>query len=884
MSRKGLIIDRVFCKEGDPYDIEWSKRTVEMKEGDKVVFRQDGVEVPKFWSNNAATILATKYFRGNLGAPNREYSAKQIFNRVVDELVKFAISKNLMDKVSGRIYGNEMKWLLVNQRYSFNSPVYFNVGADKEPQGSACFILLIQDDLQSISRAQQEMIVIFSNGSGAGYNLSALREAGALLSKGGFASGPNSFLRGYNSWGGIIRSGGVQRRAAMLARLDDWHPDIMEFINLKSKEEKKARALVKKGFTVEEAYATVACQNVNLSTGVSDALMRAAMDDRDWPLKAVVGGKHVRAVKAAEVLDAIATNAHFCGDPGVQFDDTINRWNPLIKMGRILSSNPCSEFLGLPNSACNLASINLAAFYDREGGFKEEEFEAAVRLSVISQDILVEMCGYPTEEITKNSRAYRPLGLGFSNLGGLFLKMGIPYDSDLARAWASAITARMTAKAFITSSELARIEGTFTGFEENKRGMMAVLKQHKTKFAGVMEQSGTLLPGLDKVEDLWEQAYADAAKYGVRNSAVTLVPPAGTISYLMDCTTQGIEPMLFLMGKKVLVGGGELIFLNPVVENTLQYLGYTPQERAILVEYIKENGKLDGSPIRPQHLAIFDPVYPASVGDRHISIQGQMLMMAAVQPFISGAISKTFGLPRNASVQEVKDIIIQSWKLGLKAVTMYRDGSKINQLMTSAVSGKILLDDDEVRRDRLPDDTNAKKHRVVIRDLTGETKMYILPSFYSDGRLGEAFISGLGKEGSSLKGLVEALMTAVSIALQYGVPLEVFAEKFIGTIFSPRGLTSNPKIPSCTSLIDYIFRYLMNEFGNEDSPEASLTPSEKAKTALIEHRIGKAADHSGEILTGEMCKCGSLMVRNGAGCKSCLNPSCSNFASSSCGG
>lgn len=889
MSRKGLTIEPFFCKNGDPYSgIEWIKRPVEMKDEGKTIKLE--VEAPKDWSDNAVSTMATKYFRGVLGTPGRETSAKQLFNRVMDEVVKQGIARQVFDKVNGRNFGNEMKWLLARQRYSFNSPVYFNVGAEKEPQGAACFILVIQDDLRSISEAQRVMIVVFSNGSGSGFNLSALREAGAPLSRGGVASGPNTFLLGYNAWGGIIKSGGVQRRAAMLARLDDSHPDVyngkedgMDFISLKAREEKKARALVKKGFTVEEAYRTVACQNANLSIGLGDAFMRAALEGKDWPLKSVIGGKIVKVVKASEMLDAIAKNAHFCGDPGVQFDDTMNRWNPLIKIARILCTNPCVEFCCIVNTACNLASLNLTSFYTKAMGFNEEEFEAAVRLSVISQDILVDMCGYPTEEITKNSRAYRPLGLGFSNLGGLFMKMGIPYDSDIARTWASCVTSRMTARAYLTSSELAKVLGPFAGFEENKKGVLAVLKQHRTKFAGVMDQFGTLVPGLDKVEDLWEKAYAAAAKNGVRNCQVTLVAPAGTISHLMDCATTGIEPLLFLIAKKKLVGGGEMTLLNPAIGEILIDLGYTPQERDALVAYIKEKGNLDGSIIKPQHLSLFDPVYPLKTEDRHISIQGQMLMLAAVQPFISGAISKTFGLPKTATVQEVRDIIVQAWKLGLKAVSIYRDGSKMSQPVVNAIAENDLMEDDEPARERLPDNTDAKKHRVVV----GGTKMYLFPSFYPDGRLGEVFVGGLGKEGSTLSGLMNAVLTAVSIGFQYGIPLETFAEKFVGTIFSPRGITSNPKIKSCTSLLDYIFRYLDMNFGEGIfvKPDKPGAEGEKEETPAenIRRKVRKIRDYSGEIKTGETCdRCGSLAVRLGS-CKICMNDSCPESSSGICG-
>ncbi len=885
MSRKGLVIEDVFCKGADPYTtVEWTKRTIEMKEGDKVIFRQEGVEVPSFWSDNAAMTAATKYFRGGLGTPSREHSVKQVFNRVVDEIVKHGVSLGVFDKENGRIYGNNLKWLLIHQYYSFNSPVYFNVGAEKEPQGAACFILELRDDLESISGVQHTLVLIFSRGSGGGYNLSFLREYGAPLSKGGHASGPLSFLLGYDAWGGIIMSGGVQRRAAMLARLDDWHPDVfrmdgkLDFISMKAREERKARALVKKGYTVEEAYATVSCQNVNLSVGLGDAFMRAALDGKDWTLKSVLTGKTVRTIKASEMLQAIAENACFCGDPGVQFDDTINRWNPLIKLARILSTNPCAEFCAPPNNACNLASLNLVSFYDSANGFKDEDFQRAVEFSIIAQDLLVNISGYPTEEITENARNYRPLGLGYTNLGGLFMKMGIVYDSDIARAWASLITSYMTATAFIMSSNLAKITDTFQGYDDNRKAMMAVLKMHKMKFAGVMDQYGSLLPRMDKAEDLWEKAYSLAAKQGVRNCMVTLIAPAGTISHMMDCTTTGIEPLLFIIAKKTLAGGGEMTLLNESLGETFTHLGYDARERDILMEYIRKTGNLDGSPIKPQHIAIFDPVYPLRPTDRHISIQGQMQMMAAVQPFISGAISKTFGLPNTATASDVKEIIVSAWKLGLKAVSIFRDGSKMSQPLVNALSKNGLFEEDDDDRERLPDDTDAKKHRVNI----GGSKMYIIPSFYPDGRLGEVFLNGLGKNGSTLRELMDAIMTCVSIGFQHGIPLETYAEKFVGTTFSPKGLTSNPKIRMCTSILDYIFRYLDMTYGEglfvDDKPGDTEAQDEKPV-----QKFKRIRNTTREILTGETCpKCGSLAHRIGS-CLICLDRSCSQSKAGACG-
>jgi ribonucleoside-diphosphate reductase alpha chain len=561
-----------------------------------------------------------------------------------------------------------------------------------------------------------------------------------------------------------------------------------------------------------------------------------------------------------------------CGELEDVYDFNVPKHHAFFTENVLVSN--CAEFCAPPNHACNLSSLNLTAFYSRAEGFLSDKFKAAARFSIIAQDILVDISGYPNQEITDNARRYRPLGLGFTNLGGLFMNMGIAYDSDMARGWASIIAGMMTATAFLTSSELAKALGSFANYDDHRKAMLSILKTHKMKFASVVDQYGIQLPMVDEVESLWEKVFTTVSKTGVRNCMVTLVAPAGTISHMMDCSTQGIEPILYVIAKKTLASGGEMILFNPVIEEVLKNLGYSVQDREGLIKYVREHGSFEGSPIKEQHLSIFDPAYPLKVGDRHVSISGQMLMMAAVQPFISGAISKTFGLPETATASEVREIILTAWKLGLKAVSVYRDKSKMSQPVVNLLAGKGMLDDEKMR-ERLPDDTNARKHRVKI----GSAKMYIIPSFYPDGRLGEIFINGLGMEGSTLSGMMDALLTAVSIGLQYGVPLEVYAEKFIGTSFPPKGFTSDKKIPSCTSLPDYVFRYLDMAFGN--GTFCAQSDENIPKVDKEEHHRPK--NPSREISTGEVCgKCGWLATRLGA-CLTCTNPTCSASKNGSCG-
>jgi len=884
MGRKGISVSRLFCQGGDPYSgFKWSRRSVGVPDKDgKTVSSQEGVEAPDFWSDNARFILADKYFRAAHGSAPRETSLRQVIDRVVGEVVKYGAANGYFDRANGEFFGNELKVMIASQRFSFNSPVYFNVGCVEKPQCSACFILTVLDDLGSISGIVPVIVRLFSQGSGCGYNLSMLRESGAPLSRGGVASGPPSFLKGFNAFAGIIKSGGIQRRAAMLARLDDGHPDVLAFIEMKSAEERKARALVRKGYSVEEAYQTVAFQNVNLSVGVSDALMRAAMEGRDWALKSVHSGKTVRTVKAMDILDLVAHGAHFCGDPGVQFDDAMNRANPLAKVGRIVSTNPCAEFACIPETACNLGSLNLAAFY-QGGKFQDEEFRQAARVAVVAQDIIVGMSGYPTPEIEKNSNGFRPLGLGFTNLGGLFVAMGIPYDGDQARSIASAISAAMTAEAYQTSVDLAKALGPFDGFENNRKAMLAVLKTHKNRVNSFADAHGG---AFEQIAEDWERVCQEAAKHGVRNCQVTLVPPAGTISNILDCTTAGIEPILFNVTKRRLDQGGELIVPSFEVDRGLETLGYTKDERAVITEYIKANGTLTGVPvIKPQHLPVFDPVYPLKVGDRRLSAMAQIAMMGAVQPFISGSISKTIGLPETATVEEVKEVIVQAWKIGLKAVSFYRSNSKMSQPLVNAVmEAEKAEEDGGPPRRRMPEEAKAHIHRVTIAPFTpSETKIYITPGEWENGEMGEAFVT-LAKEGSAMRGLVDALMTSVSIGRQYGVPLEIYCKKFIGTKFEPSGRTSSAAIRFTTSIVDYIFKYLGSRYlgmlfrNDEPAEETGKDPKADAPAAKAVARPVRPTQYN----TFDFCECGGTLYMSG-NCKRCTTKGCKRNTQGACG-
>lgn len=837
-----LKITPVFCKNGDPYaTVEWTTMDVEKTtRGDKeVLFSQNEVEVPAHWTEKAAFTTASKYFRGAKDDPNREKSVKTLFNRVTETITKKGVEYGYFNEKNGAIFERELKWLLIHQYFAFNSPVFFNVGAEKRPQGSACFILGIEDNLRSILNLQVAEAVLFSQGSGSGANLSRLRGCGEPLSKGGIASGPLSFVKGYNAWAGIIRSGGVQRRAAKFVRLDDTHPDVYnglnngtDFITFKSHEEKKAWALLDAGYgSLEsgelrsEAYETVSGQNCNFSVGISDAFMRGVMQDQLWVTTSVLTGKTAHKFKAEDMLQAIAEGAWLCGDPGIQFDDRVNEWHTCPRGGRIRSSNPCGEFIFIDDSACNLGSVNLVAFMTMpEGIFHEEEFKAAIRLATIAQDILVTMCGYPSEEIAKNSNAYRPLGVGFANLGGLVMAMGLPYDSPEARLWASGISTLMTATAYKTSIELAKAVGSFNQFEKNRRPMIQVIRKHKAAADNilVMRQDSELVSLVESAQATWSEVITEGSKIGFRNAQVTLIAPTGTIAHMMGCATQGIEPDMAIIWTKPLDGGGSMVFMNPIVPTALETLGYSEEERVKILKEIAEVHAPEKTSIKEQHLPVFDSAYSPMGGSRCISISGHLQMMAAVQPHVSGAISKTIALPKSTEPGEIKELIISAWKLGLKSLTVYRSGSKRLQPVVTDDSECAALTTKPLRQ-RLPDTRDGKIHKFII----GGQEGYLIPGFYPDGKLGEIFVT-LAMEGSTLRGLMDCFATSISIGLQHNVPLSTYVNKFVGSKFEPNGYTGNSEIPRSSSIPDYMFRYL----ARYDDDSVKLLPPPRSTEAI----------------------------------------------------
>lgn len=874
-----LEIKSHFCGEEatPPYEtVKWKKVTVHMEgEDGEMVFHQDNVEVPEGWSDMAAYTVASKYFRGHIGTPAREFSVKELFDRVVDTITDFGVKNGYFDKANGKIFNYEMKKLLIDQRAAFNSPVFFNMGAVPDAQGSACFILGIEDDLKSIADVQTAEIKIFSQGSGAGVNLSPLRGVLEPLSKGGWASGPMSFFRGYNAWGGVIRSGGVLRRASKMTRLDDWHKDVYngkedgsDFVSFKAHEERKARALVMAGYTPEEAYATVSGQNANLSVGITDEFMQAALEGKEWPLRYVNQEGVAATVNAKDMLDSIAKNCNFCGDPGVQFHSAVNHWNTCSKNGEITSSNPCAEFLFLPDSACNLASINLSKFISLpEGLFFEEEFCQAVRLMTIAMDIIVDLSCYPTEEITINSKEFRPLGLGFTNLGGMTMALGLPYDSNEARMWGSSISALLTGMTYKTSIEIARIKGPFKHFTKNRNSVMKVLRQHESKVNDLITSMRGEFSGLiSRAQSVWTEVCQNVPKFGLRNAQATNIAPTGTISLLMDASTTGIESGNWLTTKKKLVDGGFLNMPLKSIPIALDTLGYTDGDKIVITEYIKEKFTIEGcNRLKKEHLPIFDTAYRNGNSDRTISPEGHLLMMAACQPFISGGISKTVGRPEDATSEEFREIIFKAWKLGLKSVAIYRDGSKVTQPISGAGKNArtMIMASQKMK---MPDERDAKTFTTRI----GQSKLYTTVGFYPENKkVGEIFLH-IGKAGSALGGWVDALALAISIGLQYQIPLSVYVEKFSDLSFDPKGFTSHPRIKFARSVPDFVVR-LLAEFDKESQEVLGMNGDDNLPPIRDTEEIPLKTENSNKPRqSGEMCDvCGNLMIQINPSCKRC---------------
>jgi len=842
--REGLRFSRYFTEEGrHPFDeIEWETRDAvipNLKEGGNA-FEQREVEFPVTWSQNATNIVAQKYFRGTLGTPQRETSVRQLISRVVDTITGWGTKNGYFASAKdAQVFSEELAHLLVTQKAAFNSPVWFNVGVPDTPQQcSACFILAVEDHMSSILNWYVEEGTIFKGGSGSGINLSRIRSSREPLAGGGTASGPVSFMRGADASAGTIKSGGKTRRAAKMVILDVDHPDVQDFIWCKAVEEKKARALRDAGFDMDldgrDSY-SIQYQNANNSVRVTDEFMRAVEQDQDWKLKAVTTGETVDTIRARDLMREMAQAAWECADPGMQYDTTINEWHTCPASGRINASNPCSEYMHLDNSACNLASLNLLRFLGDDGSFDVASYRKAVEVVFIAQEIVVGESSYPTERIGENARAFRQLGLGYANLGALLMARGLAYDSDQGRAWAGAITALMTGWAYRTSAHIASVMGPFEGYEPNADAMLRVMRKHRT---AADEIDGDLVPEalLSAARQSWDEAVALGEANGYRNAQATVLAPTGTIGLMMDCDTTGIEPELALVKTKKLVGGGTMRFVNQTVPRALDKLGYTAEQVEDIVAYIAEhNSVLDAPHLKSEHMSVFD----TAMGAQPIHYMGHVRMMAAAQPFISGAISKTVNMPEQATVEEVEQLFAESWKLGLKAVAIYRDNCKVAQPL-SADKKKVA----EPEAPTLP--WSAKKRLPQSRPAittsfrVGDAEGYITAGTYPDDGLGEMFLKA-SKQGSTLSGIMDAFSIAVSVGLQYGVPLQDYASKFINMKFEPSGMTNDPDIRFASSIVDYVFRRLaMDHLSDEERAALGIRSvaerTEEAQTKAAELR------------------------------------------------
>jgi ribonucleoside-diphosphate reductase alpha chain len=828
--RLTIGIRRRFTKPGiHPYDsVAWERRDARItnwKDGTPA-FEQLGVEFPVTWSVNATNIVAQKYFRGTIGTPEREQSLRQVIDRVADTIADWGIEGGYFaDSDEAEAFRDELKFILVTQRAAFNSPVWFNIGVKGVPQqASACFILATDDTMDGILNWYREEGVIFKGGSGAGINLSNIRSSAELLKGGGTASGPVSFMRGADASAGTIKSGGKTRRAAKMVILNVDHPDVEEFIWCKSREEQKARALRDAGFDMDldgKDSFSVQYQNANNSVRVTDEFMHAVREDRDWTLRAVTDGSPVRTLRARDLWRQIATASWECADPGLQFDTTINKWHTAHAAGRINGSNPCSEYMHIDNSACNLASINLLKFLDEDDTFDVEAYRHAVEVVFTAQEILVGNADYPTEKIAENSRKFRQLGLGYANIGALLMALGMPYDSQGGRAWAAALTSLMTGHAYATSARIASRMGPFAGYSENERYMLNVLRMHRDANAAIPGTDVVQSDLVDAATDAWGKAVADGEVHGVRNSQATVLAPTGTIGLMMDCDTTGIEPDLGLVKFKKLVGGGSMQIVNQTVPRALRRLNYTPEQVDRIVGYIDVNKSIVGAPdLRPEHL----PVFACSMGDNTIHYEGHVRMMGAAQPFLSGAISKTVNMPEEATIDDVESLHMLAWELGVKAVAIYRDNCKVGQPLSTAKK-----DDDKATtpatvaqqvveriaarpvRQKLPRSRRGRTFEFRVADCKG----FATVGEYDDGRPGEVFLT-VSKQGSTLAGIMDAFAKSISYGLQYGVPLRAFVEAFINTRFEPAGMTDDSDIRMASSIVDYLFRRLAVEYLTSD--------------------------------------------------------------------
>jgi len=924
----GLPFERYFTDgRTSPFDaVEWEKRTALISnEKGVTIFRQEGVEVPKSWSQTATNIVTSKYFHGKPGTSERENSVRQLISRVANTIVRWGAEGGYFaDAESRDAFRDELTHLLVEQKMAFNSPVWFNVGVQPKPQCSACFINSVHDSMESIMGLTRTEGMLFKWGSGTGTNFSTLRGSKETLSGGGIASGPVSFMKGFDAFAGVIKSGGKTRRAAKMVILNIDHPDIVEFIECKMKEERKAHVLIAQGYDSGidgDAYSSIFFQNANHSVRVTDDFMRAAEEDRDWWTRNVTDGQPADKLRARDLLAKVADSTWHCGDPGMQYDTTVNRWHTCKTTGRINASNPCSEYMFLDDTACNLASLNLMKFLEPNGQFDVPAFRHAVDVTITAQEILVDNASYPTPKIADNSHAFRPLGLGYANLGALLMSMALPYDSDEGRDVAGAVTALMCGEAYAQSARISERMGPFPGYEVNREPMLDVVRMHRDAVRGIQpEHVQTEL--YMAAQNSWDTALQHGEKFGYKNSQVTVLAPTGTIGFMMDCDTTGIEPDLALVKHKKLVGGGLIKIVNNTVPQALMKLGYSPEQSSEIVTHIDKQGTVEGAPyLKAEHLPVFDCSLAPAGGGRSISWTGHVKMMAAAQPFLSGAISKTINMPEESTIDDISQAYLLSWKMGLKAVAIYRDNSKRSQPLSAAgkkdekteaaaapvvamgatpIAGAVESLQRELfprtQREKMPVERDSVTHKFSV----GGHEGYITVGKYDDGRVGEVFIK-MSKEGSTLSGIMDGLALTISLGLQYGVPLKVFVDKLLNTRFEPSGITANPKIRFASSVLDYIARWLGGRFISSDywklngdqtaaahaGPTAGTAPSEAVRASIPGAypalRVSPAADSGPNPVPGPMLRpvnthegaptcseCGMLMVPNGA-CYKCEN-------------
>ncbi|MFC1788218.1 vitamin B12-dependent ribonucleotide reductase [Patescibacteria group bacterium] len=927
----GLTIERYFTKEGvHPYDeIEWELRDARItNEKGEVIFEQTDVEMPKTWSQTATNIVVSKYFRGKIGEPDRENSVRQLISRVATTMANWGrLDGYFQTAADADVFEAELTHILVNQMAAFNSPVWFNVGVNPNPQCSACFINSVQDDMRSILQLAVTEGMLFKGGSGAGSNLSNLRSSYEYLGgSNGRASGPVSFMKGLDSFAGVIKSGGKTRRAAKMVILNVDHPDIEDFITCKAEEEKKAWALMDAGYDGSmdgPAYSSIYFQNANNSVRVSDEFMSAVEAGGQWTTKEVLTGKECNKHQAKDLMDKIAEATWQCGDPGMQYDTTINKWHTCKNSGKINASNPCSEYMFLDDSACNLSSLNLMKFrkeVDNKMVFDVESFKKANEIVITAMEIVISNSSYPTPAIEHNSHEYRPLGIGYANLGALLMSRGMAYDSDEGRNFAAAITAVQSGHCYYQSAKIAEYTGPFAQYKRNESSCLEVMKMHRDEAYNIKKE-GVSSELMFEARKAWDNVVEASSKYGLRNAQISVLAPTGTISFLMDCDTTGVEPDIALVKYKWLVGGGMIKIVNQTIPEALARLGYTEDEIREIVDYINETDTIEGAPhLKEDHLSVFDCAFRAANGTRFISHMGHIRMMAAVQPFISGAISKTVNVPTEATAEEIAEVYMEGWRLGLKAIAIYRDGSKRLQPLTiskeqdsqvndNKETAQITITEDlteskafkevvtkqvndqlKLRRRRLSDERRSITHKFSV----GNNEGYITVGLYDDGSPGELFVT-MSKEGSVISGLMDSFATAISIGLQYGVPLEVLVNKFVHMRFEPSGYTNNPNIRIAKSIVDYIFRWMALKFlsvesqrsvginvpqesvekNKEDKNEVEVAVDNSAQAKLFEKKsevatMSHTATFDNQSDAPACDTCGSMMVRNAA-CYKCLN-------------